>query len=136
MNNDRFKFRYVFNTHKEKGIVIEYHSIEDIEKGSLDWMHIKSQQWELLSREQCTGLKDKNGTLIFEGDIVRERMFDGEYWHASVKWLDAEYSRCTPSGWFVGKDDLRLCQYRLKPIDCETKYEVIGNIHENGDLLK
>jgi len=60
---------------------------------------------------QFTGLTDKNGKEIFEGDIVR----GGIYLAYEVKW---EYEEC---GWNIG-ESVRL-------------FEICGNIHDNPELL-
>lgn len=76
--------------------------------------------------EQYTGLTDKNGTLIYEGDIVKEHIevgdddIDGEYRYR-VFW--DEETLCwslSPNYGIIHKDLWETNQSR----------EVIGNIHE------
>ena len=72
---------------------------------------------------QYTGLTDKNGTRIFEGDIVdvNNALLSGQFW--------VEYR--VPGGAFIvkDKDDRR---FLLGGCNCT----VIGNIYDNPELIK
>ena len=89
--------------------------------------------------EQCTGLKDKNGKLIYEGDIldVPFENFDG-------KSFDMRNLLCVVvyfNGSFMFRDKVGIYRYfdetEFAILDKELfAAEVIGNIHENEELLK
>ena len=123
--NDRFKFRYVDLDNK----VFEVSSI-DFKLGEI---YIKSDDcmeqgshYIFDNLLQCTGLKDKNGTLIYEGDIVKTQFYAEEYQaNAKVVWNNDVL--CFEVVAFNGvRGTLGICE--------ET--EVIGNIYENPELLK
>ncbi len=81
---------------------------------------------------QYTGLTDKNGKKIFEGDIVKR-----EYtlWHGETKKTrETQIGVVVYSNRDCGFQVEKKCNLR-KPWDGDT-IEVIGNIHDNPELLK
>lgn len=76
---------------------------------------------------QFTGLTDKNGVKIFEGDIVR---YDVNY-HDMVISYDVE----NWGGWLYEDMDDNMQAYSIYEF-CLKDIAVIGNIHDNPDIIK
>ncbi len=78
-----------------------------------------------------TGLKDKNGKEIYEGDIVKLKDFYYEDVIGIVKFGDGEfYVECIPQN-----NPYSSCIIGMASID-EQDIEVIGNIYEHKHLLE
>lgn len=78
------------------------------------------KDWEIM---QYTGLKDKNGKEIYEGDILKSKRLNAK---GEVKFGKAHFFILTRNGAAMG--------WELSPNTDEL--EVIGNIYENPELIK
>ena len=84
---------------------------------------------------QYTGLKDKNGERIFEGDIGRYKQTDGAKRNGQPIICTGKviYNDGTAS-FAVESKDASGCEYfDYFPI---KEFEIIGNIHDNPELLE
>jgi uncharacterized phage protein (TIGR01671 family) len=100
-----------------------------------DWGATNDPTYELhrdIILMQFTGLEDKNGRDIYEGDVVKhyhptllaDFLADGE-----VVWSPKEH-QYTYQGWYVKPPDKHAVL-----IGSSVEYEIIGNIYENSELL-
>jgi len=79
---------------------------------------------------QFTGLHDKNGKEIYEGDIIKNT-YNG-----------IKYEMVWKGSGFIGDERIKGMKrradghIRLTEAEAEFGFEVIGNIYENPELLK
>ena len=116
---DRFKFRIPMFT--DKGTFTEFQYIELGDEIECTLCGYNGEP------QQCTGLKDKNGKLIYEGDIVIE------HYHNTKEIAIKKVSFDKNVIGFAYTDGIEYNQLCITDGD---RLQVIGNIYENKELLK
>ena len=111
----------------------------------MDWHEVDSN-----TVGQFTGLLDKHGKEIYEGDILSVRRYDNEFMSESEEFRDAfnidelkgnEIETITDcvfyeeASFYVGNLYLVSLFGNQKHSNPIHEFEVIGNIHDNSELL-
>ena len=81
--------------------------------------------------EQCTGLTDRNKHLVYVGDILRYRAPSSRY---GDKLFEVQY--CIDGGYILHCPSSPMCEYASADIGMVIGMEIVGNIHENPELLE
>lgn len=131
MNTDRFKFR-VWDKKDEEYLDPDYYEgfymSPDgvVHAGITEWNGICDKYQEIPQKqliiEQCTGMRDKNGKLIYEGDVIK--IVGGDFIPTGVK-LEVCY------GW-ISWQLRELVHGGYLDFYCGgSTFEIIGNIHDD-----
>lgn len=127
-NGEWIKGFYIKATHHwhEHGIHEDWIAVDTIQNGG--WCNVRGKYAVIPETVgQFTGLYDKNGTKIFEGDIIAYKYKTNPYLntftigHCIVEYIETlgVYSPFGDSGLALEANEI----------------EVVGNIHDNPDIL-
>lgn len=119
----QYKFRFWYKKEKRwlDNVRIDNHGdiypidINGEEDSTIDCLQVKKSQF--------TGLKDRHGKEIYEGDIIGRR---------GMKNTFVEYEGCR---WVLRYDEPKIEWRQDLHNQTSLHLEVIGNIYENSDLL-
>lgn len=101
-------------------------ALDDTGYGEVDNSHSEYYDANCFELMQSTGLKDKNGTEIYEGDIVK--------YNREISWSVEKFPYVVKNGMEGFVLEYGFIQHSLfKNIDYVS---VIGNIYENTELLE
>lgn len=133
MNNDRLKFR-VWDKNNKRYIYFDFFShiqsrateigkVLDISYSScgdnlIDATYHLRQTDKV---EQCTGLRDINGNLIYDGDVVYDKIYENAF---IISWDDDR------TGYILSAHNTNHIDYLSKLLINRHQLEIIGNIHE------
>ena len=111
-------------------------------------LNAKGDCVEVVHLCQYTGLKDKYRKKIFEGDILKFIAPDGTIRYFVVEWASEDrilrpLSDFVPdgnpiriSGWCFNWNGHRLYPTVMDGVPDNERMEIVGNIHDNPNLLK
>lgn len=121
--NDRFKFRTFWKDEKRM-----YYFNSEFPK-------ISKEDENIAVIMQCTGIADKNGKLIYEGDVLKNLLNGKKYkvaWvgcqasfelHQIISPNDEDYKKAQPIAIYFANGGFQ-------------RFQVLGNIYENSELLE
>lgn len=121
------KFRVWDKDHKymeytDKNLIVSFGDNGNVDATDLSNIYSTCNGMQNFELMQSTGLKDKNGTEIYEGDIVKN-IYDEIY---VVKWFDAAFYL----------EEKYNGGFDYHELHFEDNKKVIGNIYENPELLE
>lgn len=115
-------------------VVLHFNEASNI-SGASYWsedMELKSLHGKYIKLMQYTGLKDSNGTEIYEGDLLSIQIVRDAKKTVTIVFEDGAFGvKDELFGWGYGKGF-----YPLKTIINNHKVEIIGNIYQNKELLE
>ncbi|AUR98879.1 YopX protein [Vibrio phage 1.256.O._10N.286.45.F8] len=142
------KFKYIWK--RETSIATGVYTLEDIENGNCVAPKTKRTSWDVIARFQWTGLKDKKCNDIFDGDICEIMYYtpfgdktDDFYGKWQVKRWMGQFILISGKERLSFTDfaDVKSSEYvsnlgTVVGLSDVVNVKVIGNIHQNPELLK
>lgn len=122
--NREIKFEFIWK--KNTTLIRQVMTLDEI-IGTVAHPLMRGKAMPLIAKRQFTGLTDKNGVEIYDGDIVslnNLNQVESSDIYFQVKWCNDTH------GWIIYHNEVEF--YNLYDFDCW----VIGNIHQNPELLK
>lgn len=115
------KFRYRHKGKESGDVFMDHFTLEELYQGKVTAGFKEEKYWEFLGRDEFTGLKDRNGKEIYEGDILKgENGAFGEVYYNEKTW-----AYLYRNGW----------GHPVEGYPHPLHSEIIGNIHENPELI-
>ncbi len=121
---DRFKYRF-FDVENKKMYDVKNICFVGEPTVTVDFKPVIKKQIYKGYLIQCTGLKDKNGKLIYQEDIVRDTSTQTVY--------KVSHKKCA---FYLENEEYIGYFHELSQCFSISRLEVIGNIYENSELLK
>jgi uncharacterized phage protein (TIGR01671 family) len=138
---DRFKYRAINMQTKEITYIDSFYWFEENGVSEIDHNNTGSGSFAEYWITQCTGLKDKNGKLIYEGDIFKTQEFcrGKEYYcYSVIKYSDGGYY--LEGSYVTSGNTIRFINYDIRNISKDLLesglFDLVGNIYENPELLE
>ena len=131
---DRFKFRVVYYNDVEKKYFIFEPDLISADGTARAYAYGESgadEYYDTVTLNQCTGLKNKNGRLIYEGDILGGT-FENLYVHYCDSCKQFQL-KANNYGCMACEGDIHW--YEVVEAEEQNELEVIGNIYQDKELL-
>lgn len=110
--------KYMEYTDKNLVVCFSDEGVEVTDHTTFSHSCISMEKFELM---QSTGLKDINGTEIYEGDIVENS-------HKEIGFI----KKCSDAFCFNRQER----NFYLSGIGAGSPFEILGNVHQNPELLE
>ena len=120
------KFKYIFKTYDGR-FIVEIFTLKELEYGGLQNFLSGLHDIIIVSKCQYTGLKDKNGKEIYEGDIIQDNV--GRYWVI-------RYDNKFCAFMFYYTKGMHQFQHYERFNKFQRPFEIIGNTFENPKLVE